>query len=285
LKPHVFVGSSSEGVSVAYAIQENLERRAEVAVWDQDVFRPGEYTLESLLIELNRADAGILVFTPDDVSVIRGVEQPVVRDNVLFELGLFVGKIGRTRSFVVAPRGEDLRLPSDLTGINFLEYESGRTDGNLTAALGPACNRVARALQQVAPRRATSERELDLPIFERRDLLTANQRTLLAVFEAESAPTWSTFATALPNATGIELGYRLEQLRLLGFIDVTSTPTGNHYGASCEFRLALGRQRSLIAYGSRVASVPPPDTGRIPAHPVPHLPDTTPWANRRRDPE
>src|SRR6202040_953388 len=36
-------------------------------------------------------DLGVFVFDADDVAVIRDNKTPTVRDNVLFELGLFIG--------------------------------------------------------------------------------------------------------------------------------------------------------------------------------------------------
>jgi Predicted nucleotide-binding protein containing TIR-like domain len=138
---------------VAYAIQSNLDRDAEVTVWDQGIFEPSKYTLESIINALESSDFGVFVFTPDDVVTIRGEEQRTVRDNVLFELGIFIGSLGRNQSYIVKPSDiEDFHLPSDLLGITSLSYNSSRQDGNLQAALGSACNQLRKVIVRgIAP--------------------------------------------------------------------------------------------------------------------------------------
>lgn len=148
MKPNLFIGSSTESTAVAYAIQENLERVAEVTVWDQGIFELSKYSLDALLDALDGSDFGVFVFAPDDISIIRGTEKAAVRDNVIFELGLSVGRLGKERSFIVLPRGseETLHFPTDFLGVTPAIYDATRQDGNLQAALGPACSKLKRVI-------------------------------------------------------------------------------------------------------------------------------------------
>jgi hypothetical protein len=147
MKKRLFVGSASESLDVAYAVQEELDRALEVTVWTQGIFQPSRTTMESLTEQPKRFDAALFVFTPDDVAILRGEPMRVVRDNVIFELGLFVGALGRQPTFILLPRDvNDLHLPSDLAGITPLDYNHQRQDGNLVAAVGPACNKIKKAL-------------------------------------------------------------------------------------------------------------------------------------------
>ena len=42
-RPKAFIGSSSEALGIAYALQENLEADAEITVWTQGIFEPSKY--------------------------------------------------------------------------------------------------------------------------------------------------------------------------------------------------------------------------------------------------
>lgn len=93
----VFIGSSSEGKRVAEALQEGLLLDSEVDMWNQGVFTPGQYALDSLTEQARKSDFAVLVATADDISESRGSTTPAPRDNVILELGLFIGALGRNR--------------------------------------------------------------------------------------------------------------------------------------------------------------------------------------------
>jgi predicted nucleotide-binding protein/ElaB/YqjD/DUF883 family membrane-anchored ribosome-binding protein len=147
--PRIFIGSSTEGLAIAEAIQANLDpsRAAECIVWTQGVFRLGGSTLESLVHEAGHCDYAVLVVTPDDMVERRGETHFSPRDNVVFELGLFMGALGQERTFMVVPNGISLELPSDLNGITQGRFNNKRSDNNLLAALGPFCSHVKARLQ------------------------------------------------------------------------------------------------------------------------------------------
>jgi tetratricopeptide (TPR) repeat protein len=149
MKPRLFIGSSVEGLNVAYAIQQNLQHQAEITVWDQSVFELSKTTIESLVQILEKSDFGIFVFSPDDEAIMRGNENKVVRDNVIFELGLYIGKLGRERSFFIIPEKTEFHLPTDLLGITAGRYEIGRSDGNFQSATGVFCQSVRDAIKKL----------------------------------------------------------------------------------------------------------------------------------------
>lgn len=146
----VFIGSSTEGLPVARKLQSSLADEFTVEIWNQGtVFGLGRSTLEALENAVDQYHYGVFVFTPDDELFSRGTSKPVARDNVVFEMGLFAGRLGRTRAFVVKPKGDAVSLPSDLAGISTASYDFKLS--NLTAAVEPACERIREAIRLANP--------------------------------------------------------------------------------------------------------------------------------------
>ncbi|OYD78345.1 UNVERIFIED_ORG: tetratricopeptide repeat protein [Burkholderia sp. CF145] len=149
MKPRAFIGSSVEGLTVAYAVQQNLVHQVETTVWDQGIFNLSSTTIESLTAILNQVDFGIFVFGPDDIVKVRGEISPAVRDNVLFEMGLFIGKLGRERVFFIMPANSDIRVPTDLLGVTPGTFDAGRQDGSMQAGTGPVCHQIRMQIEKL----------------------------------------------------------------------------------------------------------------------------------------
>ena len=146
MKPKLFIASSVEGLNAAYTIQSNLQHDVDATAWPQGVFDLSSSPLDSLIDALDNSDFGVFVFNPDDITTMRGESNHVVRDNVLFELGLFIGKLGKRRCFIVEPSEPQILLPSDLWGVTTASYDASRSD--IAGALGPACHAIRLAVKK-----------------------------------------------------------------------------------------------------------------------------------------
>ena len=151
MKHKIFIGSSVESLELAKAIQIELERDAYVTIWSQDIFKLTSTALDDLIFASRNFDFAIFIFNPDDVTKIRGTEQPTVRDNVVFELGLFIGKFGdKKKVFILKPRSvKEIHIPSDLSGISLGEYDDTRTDENYQAIVSPFCTHLLKQLKDL----------------------------------------------------------------------------------------------------------------------------------------
>jgi hypothetical protein len=164
VRPRIFIGSSREAVGICRAVQSELDDDFDVTVWDQDVFRLSYGALDSLLTALDSSDAGVFILRPDDVIVRRDTPEPGVRDNVIFEVGMFIGRLGRDRTFMITPRSTSFHLPSDISGLTTAEYDPERIGRDVRAALGPACTKIREVLARLnvrAVEEPQSRRRLD----------------------------------------------------------------------------------------------------------------------------
>lgn len=149
--PKLFIISSTEALGVAREIQAQLEHDVLSSVWTSGVFFAGGYPLEALEKAVSESDFAIAIAQPDDVVESRGAKHPTLRDNVLFELGLFMGKLSRHRAILIHPRVSGLKLPSDLQGLTLLSYTPGRPD-ELAGRLGPSCTEIRKIVKSLGVR-------------------------------------------------------------------------------------------------------------------------------------
>ena len=164
-KTKIFIASSEKSFSVANALKEQLsDPFLEIITWKKlGVFKLSEHTMESLEKIVNECDFGIFILGPDDL-LIKGLEAyDVARDNVIFELGLFFGKVGRKRSYMLRPSDIEIKEPSDLRGITWASYEiKGLNDYDFTNA----CSKIKNAISDapLTPEEAALSRTLFPPL-------------------------------------------------------------------------------------------------------------------------
>lgn len=148
----VFIICSVEALPVARLIHSGLQHdRFDVILWSEGVFKVTNYTLQTLEDEVDQSDFAIAVAHGDDITETRDKHWPVPRDNVIFELGLFMGRLGRARAILMEPREEKVKLPSDLAGVTTIGYRfmPGRDEASHIA---PAVNALRDHIKTLGPR-------------------------------------------------------------------------------------------------------------------------------------
>lgn len=130
MKSKLFIGSSKEELELAEYARSLLINDFEVSiwnetVWDASVFKLNQNFLSDLLKASLKYDFGILIGTSDDEVVFRNNVRLQPRDNILFELGLFTGRMGTSKcAFLVE---KNIKLLSDFQGITLAKFERGDT--------------------------------------------------------------------------------------------------------------------------------------------------------------
>lgn len=138
-KPELFIGSSGEALLLTNSFVELAQHNFKVTPWTAGVFSPSSNTLSGLIRQADKSDYGAFIFAPDDKLTSRGTKYETTRDNVVFELGLFMGMVGPENCFVLLPKNRrKLKIPSDLEGFSPVTYDDERVDDNPQAALAGA---------------------------------------------------------------------------------------------------------------------------------------------------
>ncbi|GAG95588.1 unnamed protein product, partial [marine sediment metagenome] len=203
--PKVFIGSSSEALNIAKALELNLTADCQTYLWTCGIFSLSQSALEDLESKAKEYEYAVLVLAPDDDIKSRGEISFAPRDNVLFELGLFVGRLGRKRTFIVCDP-KTVKIPSDWDGIGVAKFDWERANlkGESRAALSPASTEILDAIRSVP---LVNESLSDIyPCYERvwgedelYGILVGNSpnRSGVIVSHSETSWAWKLFPTIL----------------------------------------------------------------------------------------
>lgn len=149
-KPRVFIASASESEEVVNEIKRQLEESgtADVIPWfQQGVFESGDFILDALLDRSKCYDFAVIVYEGIDRSTSRGVFKMSARDNVVFELGMFLERLGKRRTIVVVNKTADLKMPEDISGWLTTTYRKSQQK-SLADSLKPACEQIIARINQ-----------------------------------------------------------------------------------------------------------------------------------------
>ncbi len=147
-KPALFIGSSSEDLEIARFVHQELDYDCEITIWDQGLSEVGKTLLESLLTKAEKFDFALLIATGNDKVEVRGEQHLAPRDNVMFELGLFMGRLGSNRTYLLINRDKPPKLPSDLAGVTLLTFGE-RIDQHYRSAIVPACQTIREQIKKL----------------------------------------------------------------------------------------------------------------------------------------
>jgi hypothetical protein len=110
--PTVFISFSSHELPLARELAQELAKSTTTTLWTEGIFSSRKSIADALIESANRADFAIFLISGDYVSN----ERPSARNNTLFELGLFIGRLGPSRVFIIHDQ-ENGAAPSDLAGL------------------------------------------------------------------------------------------------------------------------------------------------------------------------
>lgn len=126
----IFVGSSSEAKDYMDEIAAKLEElKTTPLLWNasgKGIFVPGDNTIDALIKITKRVQAAVFIFNADDKtwnekSALETTDS--VRDNVLFEYGLFMGALEKKKVCFVC-KGNP-KIASDLKGVTYIDGDLG----------------------------------------------------------------------------------------------------------------------------------------------------------------
>jgi len=143
-KIRILIAASAGANDIARSVHDAFKDEPfNVVIWTEGLFRGSNYAIDMLESELDQSDIAIAICEPNGKGA---------RDSIIFELGFFMGRLGRHRTFLIEPRHEEIKLPSELAGINTITYRLAEGQ-DLTKALAPACHQLRKIIHELGPNR------------------------------------------------------------------------------------------------------------------------------------
>ena len=184
----IFIASSTEALLVADSIKTDLldiksndkhnNIDYEIVIWNEANWRRNRSYFESLLKFITEFDYAVIIFHDDDAIApkINNTETSdlyMTRDNVLIELGLFIGALGRDSVFILNQKSnKNLKIPSDLSGIFLESYSLQGGDDNKSYYTRPVSLKIHKEVIKSEKERVLSDPQTDKLIKFLKDLIS-----------------------------------------------------------------------------------------------------------------
>ncbi len=114
MQPQTILFSSSGSYAVAEGLYENLKERHNVTLWKQFFGENRTTPLWTFLKKLFHYDYAILVLANDSLvydTVTQGQQAWIPKDNVIFELGATMARLGPQKTILLVPHEPEVHLP------------------------------------------------------------------------------------------------------------------------------------------------------------------------------
>lgn len=149
----MFIGCSVESLELARhtAVAFTHEPDMDCEVWNCGVFTPTKNPLPVLLEKADAVDFAAFFFSPDDQVTSRQLAFDAPRDNTIFELGLFLGKLGTDRTYILQSVSEPVKYPSDLRGVTPITYKMSNPN-QINQAADSICTQLKELMRSQGPR-------------------------------------------------------------------------------------------------------------------------------------
>lgn len=129
MKPKIYIAANIHAQKYIDSILVHIEERniARPIGIHYDFANPNDYTIDRFERTLSPEDYGVIILTTEDLTLDPHENQYIIKDyNLIFQLGLLVGKLSRKKCFIITPAKKKVKLPTDIVGVTPITYNPSR---------------------------------------------------------------------------------------------------------------------------------------------------------------
>ena len=121
--PIVFIGCSADALDIAGALQDALDTGDIIPrLWTSGgLYGEARFAIDSFVHQVASSDVAVLVMGHTAAS---GDRPDTALYDALFDVGLFMGSLGKERTMIVRPKSLQVTVPTDRLGFSTVTYSS-----------------------------------------------------------------------------------------------------------------------------------------------------------------